>query len=77
MEKEKVSALKLARDVLERYRKLDAEDKKRYDEYEPKGRVPVICPAHEEKTPSCMVDIEKKRFHCFSCGAEGSLELVM
>jgi hypothetical protein len=29
------------------------------------------CPFHEEKTPSCQVDDDAGRFHCFGCGAGG------
>jgi hypothetical protein len=31
----------------------------------------ACCPFHEEKTPSCQVDDESGRFHCFGCGAGG------
>jgi hypothetical protein len=31
------------------------------------------CPWHEEITASIMADHCKATFHCFSCGAEGSL----
>jgi hypothetical protein len=29
------------------------------------------CPFHEERTPSCQVDDDTGRFHCFGCGAGG------
>jgi DNA primase len=28
----------------------------------------IICPFHEEKTPSCVIDCHKKRVPCFGCG---------
>jgi hypothetical protein len=31
----------------------------------------ACCPFHEEKTPSCQVDDDTGRFHCFGCGAGG------
>lgn len=32
-----------------------------------------ICPLHNEKTPSFYVNIDKQTFHCFGCGAGGSV----
>lgn len=34
----------------------------------------VLCPFHEEKTPSCAVSITKRVFHCFSCRRSGTDE---
>ena len=33
----------------------------------------ICCPVHGESNPSCGVSAEKQIFHCFSCGASGSL----
>ena len=32
-----------------------------------------LCPLHNEKTPSFKINPEKKIFHCFGCGAGGSV----
>src|SRR5918994_3547630 len=32
-----------------------------------------LCPFHSEKTPSFTVNDEKGIFHCFGCGAGGSV----
>lgn len=39
------------------------------------GNVFVRCPSpdHHDTKPSCHLSIDKKVFHCFSCGARGSL----
>lgn len=34
------------------------------------GHSYILCPFHEEKTPSCVVD--EHRFYCFGCKAKGS-----
>lgn len=31
----------------------------------------ILCPFHEEKTPSCHLYIESRTFHCFGCGEHG------
>lgn len=35
------------------------------------NRYVIICPFHDEKTPSCMVYAEEDKFHCFGCQAHG------
>ena len=37
------------------------------------NRYVIICPFHDEKTPSCMVYADEDKFHCFGCGAHGDL----
>lgn len=34
-------------------------------------KVSVPCPWHEEKSPSCVIDIDTMKYHCFGCGKEG------
>ena len=33
----------------------------------------LLCPFHQEKTPSCVISPEKNLYHCFGCGAAGSV----
>ncbi|MDX1486509.1 MAG: CHC2 zinc finger domain-containing protein [Alphaproteobacteria bacterium] len=33
----------------------------------------IRCPFHADKSPSCSVNLDKKVFHCFACGAAGSI----
>lgn len=33
----------------------------------------VSCPMHTDKTPSMSINLNKALYHCFSCGAHGSL----
>lgn len=33
----------------------------------------VHCPFHDDKTPSCMISSTKNVYHCFGCGAKGSV----
>lgn len=32
-----------------------------------------LCPLHSEKTPSCVITPAKGLYHCFGCGAKGSV----
>ena len=32
-----------------------------------------LCPIHQEKTPSFVVYPETQSFHCFGCGAHGTI----
>lgn len=33
----------------------------------------ICCPFHEDANPSCGINLEKKVFNCFSCGAKGNV----
>lgn len=33
----------------------------------------VLCPFHEEDTPSCVITPGKNLYHCFGCGAGGTI----
>ncbi|MBV5097556.1 CHC2 zinc finger domain-containing protein, partial [Tenebrionicola larvae] len=35
--------------------------------------VVLCCPFHPDKTPSCVITPAKNLFHCFGCGAAGSV----
>ena len=37
------------------------------------GRFSALCPFHRERTPSFFINDEKNTYHCFGCGAGGSL----
>lgn len=52
--------------VLEHYRLLDGAKLQ-------EAQVAVICPFHEEDTPSCNVWLEQERFYCFGCDKSGDL----
>lgn len=36
------------------------------------GENTVLCPFHEEKTPSMQINTMQKIYHCFGCGAHGT-----
>ena len=37
----------------------------------------VLCPFHDDRRPSCKIELERKIFHCFGCGEKGNvLEFV-
>ena len=31
----------------------------------------VACPFHDERSPSCNINNERQKFHCYGCGASG------
>jgi DNA primase len=33
----------------------------------------ILCPFHNEKKPSCSINLDKRVFHCFGCGAKGNV----
>lgn len=33
----------------------------------------ILCPLHRESEASCLIDHARNRFHCFGCGADGSI----
>lgn len=37
------------------------------------GSWACLCPFHQEKTPSCIITPSKGLYHCFGCGAKGSI----
>ncbi len=37
--------------------------------------VPILCPFHKEKTPSCVLNTEKKTFYCFGCEKHGTFTI--
>jgi len=37
----------------------------------------LSCPFHEEKTPSCSVNLKKGGFNCFGCGASGTSRVLI
>lgn len=37
------------------------------------GRFSALCPFHRERTPSFFINDEKNTYHCFGCGAGGSV----
>jgi len=37
------------------------------------GRFSALCPFHTERTPSFFINDEKNTYHCFGCGAGGSV----
>ena len=37
------------------------------------GQAKLLCPFHDERRPSCSVNLTKGVFHCFGCGAKGNV----
>jgi len=37
------------------------------------GRYVIVCPFHDENTPSCMIYVNEDKFHCFGCQAHGDV----
>lgn len=35
------------------------------------GRYVIVCPFHDEDTPSCMIYVNDDKYHCFGCQASG------
>ena len=43
------------------------------DIFKHKTRISVLCPFHEERTPSCLIDIKKEELSCVGCGKQAKL----
>lgn len=55
-------------EVLRQKKNIDLDD----IEWKTCGKVKkCLCPFHEEKTPSLVLDTETMKFHCYGCGASG------
>lgn len=37
------------------------------------ARYVIICPFHDEDTPSCMIYVNDDKYHCFGCQASGDV----
>lgn len=61
--------------ILEEIRARIVEVVSRYADLRPAGSMSykALCPFHSEKTPSLSVHHERRRFHCFGCGAAGDV----
>ncbi len=57
-------------EMLEELKSLQQEKKSKRVEQ----RMVTKCPFHNEKTGSCIVDLEDKTFYCLGCTAEGTIE---
>ncbi len=69
-------AVKYSEEILDEIRnRLDiVEVISEYVSLKPSGKgFKGLCPFHQEKTPSFMVDREKQIFHCFGCGEGGNI----
>ena len=33
----------------------------------------ILCPFHDERTPSCMIYVHEDKYHCFGCTAHGDV----
>jgi DNA primase len=40
-----------------------------------KGKGVILCPFHDENTPSFLLDFNGNNFVCFGCGATGTFEI--
>ena len=38
-----------------------------------RGKAKMRCAFHDEKTPSCLLDLSDNHFHCFGCDAHGDV----
>lgn len=37
------------------------------------GNGKMLCPVHDDHTPSCFYNTEKNNYNCFACGSKGSV----
>ena len=33
----------------------------------------IRCPFHDDRSPSCSINLDRKVFHCFACGEKGTI----
>lgn len=44
-----------------------------YGNLNKKNEIKIKCPFHDDSNPSCGLSIDKKIYHCWSCGASGTM----
>lgn len=50
--------------------------KEKHPLHAPPRRI-ALCPFHSEKTPSCRVYYNSQRFHCYGCGKNGDVLVLL
>ena len=68
----------ITQDMIDRAREFPLEQLVDGSKRRQQGSLVLLCPFHQEKTPSFRINLSRNRYHCFGCNEDGdSIDYIM